>query len=99
MPSKWLTWTPKSVNSASVERTRPIKDDAESSREGFVGFDGRGASVSPKFTIPVGEGQKVFPHCPGCASYYLYRKGNVGNYQCETCGLTEISETVARRIQ
>ena len=67
--------------------------------EGFVGFDGRGASVSPEFTIPLGEGQKVFPHCPRCASYYLYSKGNVGNYQSKTCGLTEISETVARRIQ
>jgi hypothetical protein len=40
-----------------------------------------------------------FPHCPRCLSYYLYRQNDQGNYQCESCGLQDISETAARRIQ
>jgi hypothetical protein len=42
---------------------------------------------------------KVFPHCPNCASYDLYRKNNIGNYECLTCGLFDISEEFARRLQ
>jgi Zn ribbon nucleic-acid-binding protein len=41
----------------------------------------------------------AFPHCPRCASYALYRKGNIGNYECVTCGLQEIEESIARRVQ
>lgn len=40
-----------------------------------------------------------FPHCPCCASYALYRRDNVGAYECTTCGLREIDEAVARRLQ
>jgi hypothetical protein len=39
-----------------------------------------------------------FPHCPRCASYYLYRRNNQGKYQCQSCGLTEITEEIARRV-
>jgi transposase-like protein len=28
----------------------------------------------------------AFRHCPRCASYYLYRENNVGNYECVSCG-------------
>jgi Zn ribbon nucleic-acid-binding protein len=42
---------------------------------------------------------KVFPHCPKCASYALYRQNNIGNYECQTCGLLDIPEEVARRLQ
>jgi Zn ribbon nucleic-acid-binding protein len=40
------------------------------------------------------------PHCPRsrCASYALYRKDNIGTYECMTCGLLEIEETMARRL-
>ena len=38
------------------------------------------------------------PHCPRCASYALYRKGNIETYECLTCGLLEIEESVARRL-
>jgi Zn ribbon nucleic-acid-binding protein len=38
------------------------------------------------------------PHCPTCASYALYRKDNIGLYECMTCGLQEIEETTARRL-
>ena len=95
MPSKWLTWTPKTVNSANAEPSKPRKMPTTPN---FDGFDGGGVYISPKFTVPAGD-HRVLPHCPRCASYALYRKNNVGKYQCETCGLTDISETVARRIQ
>lgn len=39
-----------------------------------------------------------FPHCPRCASYTLYRKDNIGAYECITCGLPNISEAMARRV-
>src|SRR6185312_6934737 len=39
----------------------------------------------------------TFPHCPRCSSYALYRRNNIGNYECETCGLPNIPEEVARR--
>jgi hypothetical protein len=46
------------------------------------------------------EGGRIanFPHCPRCASYALYREGNVGLYECMTCGCWEIEESVARRL-
>ena len=46
------------------------------------------------------EGTKTtFPHCPQCASYDLYRKNNVGDYECQSCGLQNIAEQTARRVQ
>jgi len=40
----------------------------------------------------------AFPHCPRCASYSLYRKENIGAYECLTCGLEAIEEQIARRL-
>ena len=40
----------------------------------------------------------AFPHCPRCASYALYRKNNIGDYECQTCGLRRIEESTARRL-
>jgi Zn ribbon nucleic-acid-binding protein len=50
-------------------------------------------------TILRARGGRVatFPHCPRCASYALYRKNDMGNYECQTCGLQEIAEAIARR--
>jgi hypothetical protein len=47
------------------------------------------------------EDRKIssFPHCPKCFSFALYRPNNVGNYECQNCGLEGISEEVARRTQ
>jgi Zn ribbon nucleic-acid-binding protein len=39
----------------------------------------------------------TLPHCPKCASYALYRKNNIGAYECQTCGLSSIAESAARR--
>ncbi len=47
----------------------------------------------------VGGRVATFPHCPACASYALYRENNLGAYECLTCGLTEIEESQARRVQ
>ena len=41
----------------------------------------------------------TFPHCPHCASYCLYRENNFGDYECQTCGLENIEEQIARRLQ
>jgi len=41
----------------------------------------------------------TFPHCPRCASYALFRENNIGNYECLTCGLRDIEESIARRLQ
>jgi hypothetical protein len=38
-----------------------------------------------------------FPRCPRCGSYALFRDGNVGNYECLTCTLQDITEADARR--
>jgi len=38
----------------------------------------------------------TFPRCPNCASFYLYRRNNIGNYECQTCGLEGITAVVAR---
>ena len=46
-----------------------------------------------------GERATVFPHCPRCASYALYRENNLGNFECQTCGLQGIEESLARRVQ
>jgi len=40
-----------------------------------------------------------FPHCPKCAGYALYRRNNTGGYECQTCGMREIPEALARRVQ
>jgi hypothetical protein len=41
----------------------------------------------------------TFPHCPNCLSFVLYRRDNLGNFTCETCGLNGIDEPTARRVQ
>jgi len=39
----------------------------------------------------------TFPHCPRCCSNALYRENNIGTYECLTCGLSGIEESIARR--
>ena len=38
------------------------------------------------------------PHCPNCGSFALYRQHNVGTYECLTCDLAGIEESIARAI-
>ena len=103
MPSKWLTWTPKSANGENVEPSKPAKGDTEESKSTttptFDGFAGDGMGAFPEFTIPAEGGQGVFPHCPKCAGFALYRPNNIRAYECLTCGQPDISEEMARRTQ
>lgn len=39
---------------------------------------------------------RAFPKCPNCESFALYRPHNIGEYECLTCGMTGITEDVAR---
>jgi hypothetical protein len=92
MPSKWLTWTPETANSTEVEVTKVTKT-AEATAEGVL---------SPVTSLGHPQrlgGAQIFPHCPRCLSYFLYRQKNGGDFECQTCGLTEISEEAARRVQ
>jgi hypothetical protein len=91
MPSKWLTWSPKTASSENIEPLEPTKLRMQPTSVGF-------GSASTG-TLPKVEGEpRVFPHCPRCASYALYRKNNLSNYECQTCGLRDITEDIARRV-
>jgi Zn ribbon nucleic-acid-binding protein len=41
----------------------------------------------------------TFPHCPKCSSNALCRENNIGTYECLTCGVQDIEESSARRVQ
>jgi hypothetical protein len=56
------------------------------------------SSCDPAAWFVNGKRVTVFPHCPRCASYALYRKDNQGDYECLTCGLAGIEESTARRM-
>ncbi|MFP5233918.1 MAG: hypothetical protein ACLGQX_15035 [Acidobacteriota bacterium] len=45
-----------------------------------------------------GKRVTVFRRCPCCASYALYRNNNVGDYECQTCGMQCIDEDTARLV-
>ena len=68
-------------------------------------MDGDEGGDGATFRAPFSENKKIvtcgpaFPHCPHCLSYYLYRRNNQGDYQCQSCGFEDINETAARRTQ
>ena len=95
--SRWLHWTPKE---ASIIRKTSEPEPTKPTELNFVSF----VSAPPRSFQKIEVGKhtftaKVFPHCPKCASHALYRKNDVGNYECLTCGLLDIPEGVARRLQ
>lgn len=53
--------------------------------------------IIPLLTVRGGR-IATFPHCPRCASYALYRKNNIGDCECLTCGLQDVEEATARRL-
>lgn len=57
------------------------------------------SNVTAPLACDVIQVAKPFPRCPACLSYYLYRQNNIGNYECMTCGLQDITESTARRVQ
>jgi len=106
--SRWLAWTPlrREIDQGlDPEPTKPTKLGSDS----FVGashglFQEIGAPTAAMTRgLPAAKdntrGRSSFPHCPRCASYALYRKNNVGTYECLTCELQGIDETAARRLQ
>jgi hypothetical protein len=82
---RWRDWQP-STPPAWKEVPEPPKSDSVS----FVSETPTDSSME--------NGHKLFPQCPGCASYALYRKNNIGAFECLTCGLAEIEENSARRL-
>lgn len=40
-----------------------------------------------------------FPRCTRCRSYALYRQGNQGDFECQSCGLMGIPEPDARAYE
>lgn len=56
-------------------------------------------ALSPGEPVPFDDQADVgspFPKCPRCKGYALYRENNLGAYECETCKLVDIAESVAR---
>jgi hypothetical protein len=96
--SRWLTWTPP--NSQIIDKP-PEHDPSKPTKHSFEGFAGANLAGFQKIRAlgPGNSKPRVFPHCPRCASYDLYRRNNIGDYECQTCGLREIEEFVARRTQ
>ena len=97
--SRWLTWTPP--NSRIIEKsTQPKVPKIPENTSGTSGTDH--PRLSQRIERVSREGaspRSVFPHCPRCSSFDLYRKNNIGNYECLTCELQDIDETAARRLQ
>jgi hypothetical protein len=48
---------------------------------------------------PSGGRASSFRRCPKCASYAMNSQNSVNIYECLACGLQDISEDVARRMQ
>jgi hypothetical protein len=85
------------------ENTCPTREDVplRSTTSGLVGQSEKSPSGTVKQISLRAQGGRIstFPHCPRCASHALYRKNNVGNYECQSCGLQDIGESAARRTQ
>jgi len=75
-------------NMVMTETQRAAPEDAEGSI----------AQAPPAKWRIRGGWASIFPHCPRCASYALYRKNNIGDYECQTCGMQGIEESTARRV-
>ena len=98
--SRWLTWTP---SGQAIEKS-PQPEPPKPPKPGFEGFAGAPAGLFQKIETKrasreVVPQRRVFPHCPRCTGYALYRPNNIGNYECLTCKLRNITEEVARRTQ
>jgi hypothetical protein len=89
---RWRDWSP-SVATIPEASERAL---TKLTKMGFVGFVSSNLVsfpiMEPSALDAVEVSVKVFPHCPRCASYALYRPNNVGSYECQTCGLLDISE-------
>lgn len=80
---------------AWMRENMPMTEAPQAAPEGAKG--GIAHESPDKWRIP-GGWTPIFPHCPRCASYALYRKNNIGDYECQTCGMQGIEERTARRL-
>ena len=80
---------------AWMRENMPTTETPQAAPEGAKGGIAHGSPA--KWRIRGGWTSTV-PHCPRCASYALYRKNNIGDYECLTCGLQGIEESTARRV-
>ena len=106
--SRWLAWTPSGQEIEKVRDPEPTKLTEPSSVSFVSATPALFQRIGEPATVPTPGpptvkgntwGRSSFPHCPRCASYALYRRNNVGNYECLTCELRGIGETAARRLQ
>jgi hypothetical protein len=113
--SRWLTWTPATSirkETSEPELTKPTKANFDSFvRSPLELFQRIEQPETRKHNPDVGrnpvhqgdagsrEGVSTLPHCPRCGSYYLYRRNNVGNFECVSCELRDIPAKVAGRVQ
>ena len=97
--SRWLTWTPKGTLAGPIIEKTPEPKPPKTPKPSFEGFAGATPGLVQKIGAPELTGRiAAFPHCPRCCSYYLYRQDNIGAYECQTCGLSGIEESTARRM-
>jgi hypothetical protein len=69
MPSKWLTWSPQTASDTNVELTKPTQP-SEVTSEGTCSTAGDLQRL---------KDVQIFPHCPRCLSYDLYRSNGQGD--------------------
>jgi hypothetical protein len=104
--SRWLTWAPNgSIIDKSPEPELPKPPKPSSGSFGsaphglFQKIEHAAAATFAPPTPSSGSKAPTLPDCPRCSSYCLYRKNNIGNYECLTCELGGITESTARRVQ
>ena len=98
--SRWLTWTPAGKVIEKYPQPEPPKPPKPSFEGSAGATPGPFQKIGTKSASTEGAPpQRVFPHCPRCASYALYRPNKIGDYECLTCKLRNITEEVARRTQ
>jgi hypothetical protein len=110
--SRWLSWTPPSSRtieeSTEPEPPKPPKSSFEGSAGAILGLFQKIEPTAPtpekSRHAPKPESflhehlRSVFPHCPRCFSFALYRGSTDGNYECQTCLMQDIDPAVARRL-
>jgi hypothetical protein len=99
MAEEWMraNLPPKVLPGDSATAENPEKPpEPEAPKPPKTVFEGFAGSLPA--TVAITEPVKPFPRCPRCVSYALYRPNNIGNYECQTCGLPDIPEDVARWV-
>jgi hypothetical protein len=68
-------------------------------RGGWVGDSAKMAKAATdwRWRSPSGKLVSALPHCTACCSYYLFRETG-GTYTCQSCELSGIEESTARRV-